>query len=156
MNRIVITLFLFLFVSSSSFAQERKGEGREKMRNRIEAQKISYITQKLDLSPKEAQAFWPIYNELEKKKHDNRSKTRVLFKKLYHKKDSIPEAELTKISDQLIDFRLEDAQLDKEYHLKFKKILPAKKILDLYHTEKQFQGMLLRQIKEKGRRQHSK
>lgn len=156
MNRIVITLLLFIFVSSSSFAQERNGEGREKMRSRIEAQKISYITQKLDLSPKEAQAFWPVYNELEKKKQDNRHKTKSLFKRLYLEKDSIPEAELSKISDQLIDLRLEDAQLEKKYHIEFKKILPAKKILDLYHTEKQFQGMLLRQIKEKGRRQHSK
>lgn len=156
MNRIVITLLLFISVSSSSFAQERKGEGREKMRNRIEAQKISYITQKLDLSPKEAQQFWPLYNELEKKKHDIRNRNRIQFKRLYHKKDSIPEAELIKISDQLIDLKLEDAQLDKKYHAEFKKILPAKKILDLYHTEKQFQGMLLRQIKEKGRRQHGK
>lgn len=156
MNRIVITLLLFIFASTSSFAQKRNGEGREKMRNRIEAQKISYITQKLDLSPKEAQNFWPLYNELEKKKHDMRDRSRVLFKKLYLEKDSIPEAELIKISDQFIEFRLKDAQLEKQYHNEFKKILPARKILDLYHTEKQFQGMLLRQIKEKGKHQHSK
>ena len=156
MNRIVITLLLFIFVSSSSFAQERNGEGREKMRSRIEAQKISYITQKLDLSPKEAQQFWPLYNELEKKKHDIRVRSKILFKKLYRGKDSIPEEELLKISDNLIDLRLENVQLEKSYHIEYKKILPAKKILDLYHTEKQFQGMLLRQIKEKGKRQHGK
>ncbi len=155
MNRIVIIILLFIFASSSSFAQERKGEGRQ-MRKRIEAQKVSYITQKLDLSPTEAQAFWPLYNELEKKKHDIRDKSRILFKKLYHGKDSLPEKELLKISDHLIDFRLESVQIEKVYHSKFKKILPARKILDLYHTEKQFQGMLLRRIKEKGRRQHGK
>ena len=122
MNRIVITILLFIFASSSSFAQERKGEGRE-MRNRIEAQKISYITQKLDLSPEEAQQFWPLYNELEKKKHDIRDRSRTLFKKLYHGKDSIPEKELLKISDNLIDLRLESVQLEKDYHSKYKKIL---------------------------------
>ncbi len=155
MNRIIIIILLFAFASSPSFSQERKGKGRE-MRNRIEAQKISYITQKLDLSPKEAQAFWPLYNELEKKKSDIRRKSKILFKKLYHGKDSLSEKELLKISDQLIDLRLEDVQLEKKYHSEFKKTLPAKKILDLYHTEKQFQNMLLRRLKERGRHQQDK
>src|ERR1700751_2005111 len=31
--------------------------------NRLEALKIAYITNKLNLSPEEAQKFWPIYNQ---------------------------------------------------------------------------------------------
>jgi hypothetical protein len=31
--------------------------------NRLEALKIAYITKRLDLSPDEAQKFWPIYNQ---------------------------------------------------------------------------------------------
>ncbi|HEY2649829.1 MAG TPA: hypothetical protein VGI38_11585 [Puia sp.] len=31
--------------------------------NRLEALKIAYITKRLDLSPEEAQKFWPIYNQ---------------------------------------------------------------------------------------------
>jgi hypothetical protein len=30
---------------------------------RLEALKIAYITKRLDLSPEEAQKFWPIYNQ---------------------------------------------------------------------------------------------
>lgn len=151
MNRVVIILLLFIFANSSSFAQRPNGEGHQNMRNKIEAQKISYITQKLDLSPKEAQQFWPLYNELEKKKHDIRKQSRIIFRKLHQGKDSIPEKELLKYSDKLIDLRLENVKLEKQYHIEYKKILPARKILDLYHTEKQFQGMLLRRLKEKGR-----
>jgi len=31
--------------------------------NRLEALKIAYITKRLNLSPEEAQKFWPIYNQ---------------------------------------------------------------------------------------------
>jgi adenylyl- and sulfurtransferase ThiI len=135
----------------SAMAQHGKGEGRGRMHKEIKAQKISYITQKLELTPEEAQLFWPVYNELEKKKDALRKEGRVLFHKIRNGLDSIPESELVQISDDMIAYRIKDAQLNKEYHEKFKKILPIKKVLELYHTEKQFQSMLLRKIKEKGR-----
>ncbi|HEY8733240.1 MAG TPA: hypothetical protein VIL90_01660 [Puia sp.] len=42
--------------------------------NRLEALKIAYITKRLNLSPDEAQKFWPVYNqyadELQKARQD--------------------------------------------------------------------------------------
>jgi hypothetical protein len=132
-------------------AQQGRGEGRGRMHKEIKAQKISYITQELELTPEEAQLFWPVYNEMEKKKEALRKEGRVLFHKIRNGLDSIPESELVQISDDMIAYRIKDAQLNREYHEKFKKILPIRKVLELYHTEKQFQSMLLRKIKEKGR-----
>ncbi|MCB0665633.1 MAG: hypothetical protein KDC80_07420, partial [Saprospiraceae bacterium] len=37
-------------------AQERP------VQERIEAQRVAFITQRVNLSPEEAQQFWPIYN----------------------------------------------------------------------------------------------
>ena len=53
---------LILLISFSGFAQ-RGGEIQEK----IKAQKIAFITDKLELTSEEAQQFWPIYNEFEAK-----------------------------------------------------------------------------------------
>ncbi|NOU60526.1 hypothetical protein [Marinifilum caeruleilacunae] len=151
MNRIILSISILMVFCFSAMAQHGKGEGRGRMHKEIKAQKISYITQKLELTPEEAQLFWPVYNELEKKKDALRKEGRVLFHKIRNGLDSIPESELVQISDDMIAYRIKDAQLNKEYHEKFKKILPIKKVLELYHTEKQFQSMLLRKIKEKGR-----
>lgn len=156
MNRILIILTLVVTFGISSIAQERGRGMQGQVSERFEAQKISFITQKLELTPDEAQLFWPLYNELEKKRSENREQSKILFRKLRDNSDELSEKELGDLSDELIELKLHEAKLQKEYHLKYKKILPAKKILTLYHTERQFQSMLLRQIKERGRHQHGK
>jgi hypothetical protein len=36
---------------------------KDKIRERIKAQRIAFITQRLALTPDEAQKFWPVYNQ---------------------------------------------------------------------------------------------
>ena len=57
MNSKILTLIFVLFFSFSLSAQVNK-ESREK----IKTLKIAYITEQLNLTAKEAQDFWPIYN----------------------------------------------------------------------------------------------
>ncbi|WP_133250030.1 hypothetical protein [Marinifilum breve] len=151
MNRLILSISILLTFCLSANAQHGRGEGHGRMHKEIQAQKVSFITQRLELTPEEAQLFWPVYNELEDKKEQLRQEGRVLFRKIRNGLDSVPDKELVQISDNMIEYRIKDAQLNKEYHEKFKKILPIKKVLELYHAEKKFQGMLLRKIKEKGR-----
>src|SRR5687768_7964578 len=51
---------------------------RPESKEKIEAMKVGYITQKLDLTSKEAQSFWPVYNEfnaeIDKIKKERKSK----------------------------------------------------------------------------------
>jgi len=49
---------LFIFSASSIEAQPEHKEIEE----RLESRRVAYITQELNLSVEEAQAFWPIYN----------------------------------------------------------------------------------------------
>ena len=55
----LLPFILLLFVSLNITAQHKN-------RQRIKALKASVITEKLDLTEKEAQQFWPIYNAHEK------------------------------------------------------------------------------------------
>ncbi|WP_461630380.1 hypothetical protein [Labilibaculum euxinus] len=154
MKQILILLTLVVSFSYSGIAQEKEHGMHDQMSERFAAEKISFITQKLELTPDEAQLFWPLYNELEKKRKENRDQGRILFRKLRNNSAELSDKELGDLSDELIELKLQEAKLQKEYHLKYKKILSAKKILTLYHTERQFQNMLLRQIKERGKHQH--
>ena len=57
-----IVLICLLFTGFTAEAQrQRPGPGQ------IEAQKTAFITNALDLTSKEAQQFWPIYNASEKR-----------------------------------------------------------------------------------------
>jgi hypothetical protein len=116
-----------------------KGDQREKM----EAQRVAFITQELKLTPDEAKAFWPVYNEYDAKRHDLKKS----FKESgdYHKTDidKLTEKEATQILDNQIIEAQKFLDLRKEYHAKFKSVLPAVKILKLYDAERQFQRMLM-------------
>ncbi len=156
MNKIFLFLLLFPIYSPFAQAQNEKGESRKKMHKEIQAQKIAYITNQLDLTPEEAQKFWPIYNEMEEKKNNLRKQGRGLLKKMEHGFENLSETELEEISDGVIKQRTKEVQLEKEYHEKFKKLLPIRKVLKLYRVEKQFQGILLKQIRERGKREYQK
>lgn len=61
-------LISFLFVAFPLFSQENESQQQDemiensKMAQSIDALKMAYITKELNLSPDEAQKFWPIYN----------------------------------------------------------------------------------------------
>ncbi len=147
MYKIISFLSILMLYTSLTFAQGHRRELSPEMRAKFEAQKISYITQQLEISPEEAQLFWPLYNEMKKKKDLFHQEFRQLFTKLRHDSDNLSEKELTKISDRIADLKVDKAKMQREYHYKFKKVLSTNQILDLYMADKEFQNMLLRRIK---------
>lgn len=60
MKRLFILLLACLTLSLN--AQEKK-ENRQEQIEQIESQKIAFFTAELELTPEEAQLFWPVYNQ---------------------------------------------------------------------------------------------
>ena len=156
MCKIISFLSILMLYTSLVFAQGHKQELSPEMRAKFEAQKISYITQKLDISPEKAQLFWPLYNEMKNKKDSFHKEFRQLFRQIKKDSDKLSEKELAQISDRIADLQVEKATMERDYHYKFKKVLSSKQILDLYVADKEFQKMLLRRIKGNGYKQRGK
>ena len=138
---------LLLFIATSLAAQ---GPGnRQQNRERIEAQKVAFITERLELTPAEAQQFWPVYNEFDAKRRElNRE-----FKKAVDPEnidiDKMSDKDAEELADQTLIHAQKLLDLRKEYHAKFKSILPPKKLLKLYDTEREFQKMLMDRLRDK-------
>src|SRR5215212_6618435 len=62
MKKIILLIFLFVSAAGVSFAQE---EGGGKDGGKLKAYQIAFLTKKLDLTPDEAQRFWPVFNKYE-------------------------------------------------------------------------------------------
>jgi len=63
------TLIFALFISILFFQSLQLNAQRDRNRHeQIQAMKIAYITERLDLSSEEAEKFWPIYNDYNDKK----------------------------------------------------------------------------------------
>lgn len=120
-------------------------------KEKVEAMRIAFLTQKLDLSPEEAQKFWPVYNEFKKKRDELHKKRREEMKSAKENIDSLSDKQVEALVDGEILFRQKNLDLEKEYHGKFKSVLPIKKVARLYRAEEQFTHRLLEQISERGK-----
>jgi Spy/CpxP family protein refolding chaperone len=148
-------LSIFVFSTISVFSQmgppppPEKGSRQEKREN-IEALKVAFITKKLDLTPEEAQQFWPIYNQYTDRLQDIRKKRRQENKEKKQNFDEMSDKEIEQAVDNEIIFRQKELDLQKEYHSKFKAVLPIKKVARLYQAEEQFKRVLLDKLKDGG------
>jgi len=141
-----ILLVVLLFASNLSFSQDcpRYKENRKK----IEAEKVAFITNKLDLSIEEAQSFWPVYNEYQKKRKDIFIEKREIHKNLTNNIDTLSDEEIISALNKINKIKLKEVQLEKDYTDKYLKVLPPKKIIILHKTEMEFKRTLLHKLKE--------
>ena len=129
------------------FAQEHGNDKTcERRKEKIKAEKVTFLSTKLDLNVKEAQNFWAIYNEYEKNKEDLHQEKRTLMSKIRNEKTALSDKELENIVDRLVEIQLEEANCMKDYYTKIKKVLPIKKVLKCYGAEMQFRKHLLKKI----------
>lgn len=137
---LVLSMFL---ITSFGFSQGNKKQLQEK----IEARKVAFLTNRLELTPDEAQQFWPVYNEYQAK--------RKAIKKEYRGKSNLSLLTDEEVSDY-IDKQLKNEEqsflLKKEYIIKLKKVLPIRKVAMLPRLENRFKEWMLSQIKQRNGR----
>ena len=139
---------LTLFIFSNSFSQKRKGMNND----RVKAYKIAYITDQLNLTEKEAEKFWPIYNAHEEQMRKFRSDERSTIKKEISessKIEAISENDAKKIVVFVSELRDKTHKENQVYFTKLKKVLPFKKILKLQIAERGFKKRLFDNLRKK-------
>ncbi len=113
----------------------------------LKSQKIAFITEKLSLTPQEAETFWPVYNEFSQKRKALNQQKNEIEQKLKNTDSLLNDNQKFELSDNLIELYEEDAQIRKQYHEEFKKVLPINKVILLYKAEEDFKTFLLNQIR---------
>jgi len=116
---------------------------------RVEALKISFITQELDLSPEEAQKFWPVYNEFQAKLDVIREERNSSMPRVPREFDNLSDKQLAASMEQMFALEQQELNLKREYHARFMDILPIRKVGQLYLAEQRFKIKLLNEIKKR-------
>ena len=119
-------------------------------RERIKALKVSFITENLDLSEKEAQQFWPVYNEYETQNTEIRFKeVRAIRKEIRDNIDTMSDEEAKSLIKKLNDAETRMHKLRISFSEKLMGILPAKKIIQLKIAEDDFKKKMLQELKKR-------
>ncbi|WP_412560389.1 sensor of ECF-type sigma factor [Winogradskyella sp. MIT101101] len=133
---------LVLLISFSSFAQNGG-----KMQERIKAQKIAFITEKLSLTTKEAQQFWPIYNAYEAKVEDIKSKDLQPLKQEMRRGD-VSDKRANELLEKLMKAETDMHEAKLQLVQDLKEVISSKKIILLKAAEDQFNKILLERLKQ--------
>ncbi len=109
-------------------------------------QQKEFFTQRAGLTDDEANAFFPLYNELQQKKRELNREMRSAMRPEIGSQPS--EEQSLKVIDARADVNIKIAELEKEYLQKFKEVLPASKILKVQVAEEQFNSQILKDIQQ--------
>ena len=145
-------LTLCLFASVLLFAQPQgkpNEEQRKKDWERLQAEKIAFITQELDLTPEEAQVFWPVYNQCWKEVLASHKATREALAGIRGKQaEGLTDKEMEKKLDAYIQASTRSNQVLADWYPKFKQVLPIRKVAKLYQAEEAFQQRMINNLRK--------
>ena len=112
----------------ASFSWVKAQDVSETRGEKVEALKIAFITQKLQLTPDEAQKFWPVYNQYENE---------IRSLQLDYKNGPALENE-----EKLLNTR-------KKYSPAFEKVIGPQKLNTLFNAERDFRTILIRRLQNR-------
>ena len=144
-------LFLFLAAITAG-AQENQKKRPHFSPEEFQAKQREYITEKAGLTAQEADAFFPLFFELQKKKFDLERDARKDFKK--QRGEQMTEEECRAFVYNMADVKIEIAKLEREYADKYLEVLFPCKVRRVQHAEGSFQRDLMKKMTERRDKAH--
>jgi hypothetical protein len=138
----VLPIVICCLIPFSVFAQH--GNSRYE---RVQAQKIAFFTERLQLTSSEAEKFWPVYNDYQNRKNKIANERRTLTQYFVENSENMSDKEISESLDKFIQLQKKETELLETYNEKFKQILPDEKVMKIYITEFQFKNWLLKQLR---------
>ncbi|NNK87450.1 MAG: sensor of ECF-type sigma factor [Flavobacteriaceae bacterium] len=143
MKRLILPVLL-LMMTLASWAQP----GEQQMQERIKAQKVAFITERLNLSSEEAQNFWPIYNAYEAKINDMRQNDLREVRQAM-RRGSLSDKEAQDLLDRFMAVEDKMHETKKQLVKDLSGTLPPQKIIQLKSAEDAFNRKLLEMLKQR-------
>jgi hypothetical protein len=137
---------MLIFILISSFLMV---SAQNPNRERLDAYKIAFFTKKLNLSPQEAEKFWPVYNENQRQKSQIQAEKISLMKTVNMNEVSLTDKEVTDIGNRYCETLVKESELAVTFHKKLQEILPPVKVIRVYQAENQYRVQLLNELQQR-------
>jgi hypothetical protein len=142
MKNILAATFLLLLPFFVSAQNTRRSE--------IDAYRITYLKEKLELTPEESKIFWPIYTAWQTEQSALRKERRekmISFRKITEIEDLSDTQVQTLITNEL-DFKQKELNIERKYYGRLKSSLPIKTIGKYYRAQETFKKELLSRYRD--------
>ncbi len=108
--------------------------------------RIAYLTEQLELSPAQAQQFWPLYDAFASQRRAILRQLRTLDRPVT---DELTEAEAERQLQRWHELRTQEVALSRAYTERFLEVLTARQVRQLHAAERAFSKEVLRQVRSR-------
>ena len=150
----LIAISAILLMSCAYFTALAQNHHEGNWKEKLQSEKIAFLTIEMDITPQEAQNFWPVYNMVEKEKD-------AAFQEVLQAHKELAEATETDNTDKIVaclDKYLQAQSKQQEVKAKaieeYKKVLPIKKVAKLYLSEEKFRRQHIRKLNDHRKGEH--
>lgn len=146
MKKVTLIIIALMFIAYAVV----QGQGMGQTDNeKLTAYKIAFFTQRLDLSPAEAEKFWPVYNEYSARKNKTQLDRISLMRYASQNESNMSDSELTATADKLAQSFIEEANITVSFTKEIQRVLPPAKVIRLFQIENQYKQQLLRELNQR-------
>jgi len=144
-------IFLLIFILAAHFnvinvcAQGQQGN-RQILGNDFWERRNKFISAEVGLTTEEANKFMPLENEFKQKIFEVGRECRSVTRESQNRQ-KMTDADYLKLIDCYLDSRIKEAQLEKEYFEKFKKIISPEKIHKYHEADARFSRELINNMR---------
>jgi signal recognition particle subunit SEC65 len=145
---LIYGIFLLTFPLLAQDTEETDPGRRDpKAVEKIQNLRIAYISEKLGLTPGQAEKFWPVYREYVQKRAGFRQEFKIAQRNLDPNKPD-PQKQQA-VLDLGLKVKQNELDLEKDYSGRLLKVINAQQMLNLRKAELDFRSMIINQIQQR-------
>lgn len=133
----IITFVALTLIISGPTAARESLQGRHFDKKAFIEKRNAFLIAEIGLTSEETAKFIPLYNEFQDKKFDAGQRCREMTRKI-RKSKRATSADYAHAVDECVEVKLKEAEIEKKYYGKFKKILTPEKLYKLTWAEYRF------------------
>ncbi|MBE0679973.1 MAG: hypothetical protein IH592_14525 [Bacteroidales bacterium] len=148
MKKVFYSLMAVMLAATAALNAQGQGQGMGD-NEKLTAYKIAFFTQRLDLTPAEAEKFWPLYNDFSARRNKLLADRLSLMRYAAQNEANMSNDELSSTADRLAKSFSDEATMVVTFNTDLKKVLPPAKVIRLYQIENQYKQQLLRELNQR-------
>lgn len=148
MKRVVI-IIIVIATSVVGWAQNQEPNGNAK--SKLEAARIAIITERLNLTPAEAEKFWPLYNQFAQERRNLQQQALQARKGL--DMQNLTEEQSKRLVKAHQQFKQDKLDLENKYTARINNVITARQMIALKKAEDDFRKMILNRLEQRKRQQ---
>lgn len=151
MKKLISILFSVLLLLAAGIRAQAGCGPDQDWREKIESEKIAFLSTEMRLTPDEAKVFWPLYNEAVAAKRQEFEKAVEAYKALQQAlRNGADEATVSACLKAYLDSKGSSDRIDRAYMDKYRKVLPADKVARLFLAEEKFRREQIKKLHRGG------